>query len=94
MGDEDAQRLIPLVAALWPIFGCYLWNECPQLEPPETEARRLLRAAALRDGTPPPPPPPPLTDETRMDYERKAAALLYALHEKTKDATDSDQIAA
>jgi hypothetical protein len=91
MGDEDAQRLIPLVAALWPIFGCYLWNECPHLEPPETEARRQIRAAALRDGTPPPPPAPPLTDETRMDYERKTASLLYALHEKTKDATDSER---
>lgn len=85
-GNETAQRLIPIVAALWPLFARYLWSECAQLEPPESAAHRALRLAALREGRPPPQPPPPLSADTRDDYERQAASLLFKLATDTANA--------
>jgi len=79
-GDATAQTLIPMIAALWPLFGRYLYSEMPSLEPEESLAARQLRTHALITGESPPEPPPAPSDEERHNLNRRVANLVHRLH--------------
>ena len=92
-GAPDAQRLLPLIAARWPLYASYIYHRLPQLCPDASKLRKTAALMAL-DNTPPPPPDTP--PETDPDAEQLAAHLLaafqaYQLREQLDEHAEFDR---